>query len=352
MPSVVAIKFSNEEMPTYYRPGQLAGRLKVQDFCVVQRDDIEAVGFVAAIETWAQVQLDTRHEPIPEVIRHANDTEKEKFWEWKAFERKALVLCKEKVFDSNLPMKVSRVRYEPKNHKLFFHFTSEKRVDFRALVKDLGAMLHCRIELWQIGPREESRILDGFGVCGLRTCCSSWIKDFHPVNLKMAREQDLELPPTKLTGQCGRLLCCLAYELDAYRDLSKEALPRGTTVIHEAGKGVVVDRNLIKKTYLVADETGKLSTIAASTIKESKVPEQLRETGKKMSGGDRESGGGGRGRGGDRGDRGERGERGGDRERDRDRDGGGSGRRGGGNSRRPNAPTTSSESDEEVPQDE
>jgi len=282
MPVVIAFKFSQEELPKYYLPGTLdEEEVKEQDFYVAPREGSEDVGFVAALEHWSRHQV-RPDRPLPVLLRRATPDEIERWWEIKALERRALLTCKEKVTEHNLPMKVSTVRYETKNNKLAFLFTSDKRVDFRALVRDLAALLRCRIELWQIGVREEARVQDGYGVCGLRTCCSAWIKDFKPINLKMAKEQDIDLPPSKLTGQCGRLLCCLSYEVDAYRELAREALPKGTTLIHSKGRGVVVDRNLIRRTYLVADEHSVMSTISAKDIVEFSYPDQMKKMGKKM----------------------------------------------------------------------
>ncbi len=269
-------------MPKYFLPGSLAGEgLGVQDFCVAPREGNEDVGFVVALEHWAgrQVQPDR---PLPSLIRRATDREIARFWEIKTLERRALVTCKEKVVAHGLPMKVFSCRFEARNNKLAFQFTSDKRVDFRALVRDLAGELRCRIELWQVGVREETRIQDGYGICGLRTCCSSWIKDFRPINLKMAKEQDIDLPPSKLTGQCGRLLCCLSYEVEAYRELSQHSLPKGTTVVHSRGQGVIVDRNLIRRQYIVGDAQGALSTINASDIREFSLPEQMKHMGKKV----------------------------------------------------------------------
>jgi len=285
MPQIVALKFAPADFPICYLPGPVAD-LNVQDFCIALREGEEDVGFVSALETWASAQLPPERE-LPALIRRATENEIQRWWEEKAFERRATVICKEKVVQQNLPMKISSVHYTAKSNKITFNFTSDKRVDFRQLVRDLAAALRCRIELWQIGAREEARMQDGCGICGLRTCCTAWLQDFKPVSLRMAKDQDIDLPPGKLTGQCGRLLCCLAYELEAYRELSRDSLPRGATVTHSAGRGVVVDRNLVRRVYLVSDENGKISPVPFSAIQNYSLPEQMKSMG----------GGGGRGMG-------------------------------------------------------
>lgn len=282
MPVVIALKFAEHEMPLYYLPGPLSREeLKTNNFCVALREEEEEVGYIAGIEHRAKIQIE-RDPPFPAIVRRATESEVTQWWENKLLERRAMQTCKEKVIEHNLPMKVSTVRYLPKMNKLAFQFTSDKRVDFRLLVRDLASILRCRIELWQIGVREEARLIDGFGVCGLQTCCATWIKDFNPINLKMAKDQDIDLPPSKLTGQCGRLLCCLAYEVECYRELSRESLPRGATITHAGGRGVIVDRNLLQNSYLVSDEAGAISVVPASSIREYSLPPQMKQMGKKL----------------------------------------------------------------------
>ncbi len=291
MPQVVALKFAEGDFPTYYLPGPVAD-VKAQDFCVAPRNQSEQVGFVAAVEMWSARQTSPDH-PLPSLSRRATPEEIERWWQQKAFERRAMVICKEKVLQHGLPIKISVAQFDEKAGKITFYFTSDKRVDFRALVRDLATILRCRIELWQIGAREEAQLLDGHGICGLRTCCSSWLKNFNPVTLRMAKDQDIDLPPAKLTGQCGRLLCCLAYELEAYQQLAAEALPRGTGVRHARGKGVVVDRNLISRVYVLSDEDGKYISVPFDEIQEFHLPEQMKKMGARMRGQARENGNGG-----------------------------------------------------------
>lgn len=283
MAMFLAAKFSQEEMPVTYDPGGL-NDLKPQDFVVVPRSGSEDIAFVAALEYKSVHQLKLRRTPYPKVLRRATPQEVEAWWLRKAEERRAMVVAKEKARDLKLDIKISHVRIDFKEHKAIFHFTSDQRVDFRQLVKDLNALLKVRIELWQIGVRDEARMVDGYGVCGQQTCCSSWLKEFRPITIRMAKDQDINLPPSKLSGQCGRLLCCLSYEVDQYRAMAREALPKGATVKWGGKTGVIVDRNLVARTYLIAEEGGGTQTVKEEEIegREAMVPEQMRRQGKKF----------------------------------------------------------------------
>lgn len=283
MAMFLAAKFSQEEMPVTYDPGGL-NDLKPQDFVVVPRNGTEDIAFVAALEYKSVHQLKLRRSPYPKVLRRATEQEIEAWWSRKGEERRALVIAKEKARELKLDIKISHVRIDPKEHKAIFHFTSDQRVDFRQLVKDLNALLKLRIELWQIGVRDEARMVDGYGVCGQQTCCSSWLKEFRPITIRMAKDQDINLPPSKLSGQCGRLLCCLSYEVDQYRAMAREALPKGATVKWGGKTGVIVDRNLVARTYLVAEEGGATQLVKEEEIegREAMVPEQMRRQGKKF----------------------------------------------------------------------
>ena len=285
MARFVAAKFSPEEMPRTYDPGALQD-ISPEEFIIVPRNGAEDVAFVAALEFKSRQQLKLRRDPYPRVIRRATEKEIEAWWDRKALERRAFVHCKEKARDLNLDIKVSHVRVDMHDNRAVFHFTSDQRVDFRLLVRELSALLKMRIDLWQIGVRDEARMIDGYGVCGVQTCCSTWLKEFRPITIRMAKDQDINLPPTKLSGQCGRLLCCLSYEVDQYRELSKKALPKGATVpLPDDRRGIIVDRNLIADTYLVADESGVLKTMKAEELQPEKaqVPEQMKQFGKELA---------------------------------------------------------------------
>jgi cell fate regulator YaaT (PSP1 superfamily) len=279
MPQVISLKFAQEEMPRTYDPNGVEG-LALQDFVVAEVEDSQDVGFIAGIEWVSTEQLKLRRGPMKRILRRATDPEKEAFFNRKTMERRALVLCKEKADEMRLPIKVTTSRMDPRDGRIVFRFTSDQRVDFRALVRELSAMLKARIELWQIGVRDEAKIVDGFGICGLRTCCSSWLPEFRPITIKMAKDQDINLPPNKLSGQCGRLLCCLSYEVDQYREMAKQLLPKGSTIEVEGRDCVIIDRNIIRQTYTVQFAGGETSVVPAAEDMRARVPDQL----KKMSG--------------------------------------------------------------------
>ncbi|MDX1971673.1 MAG: regulatory iron-sulfur-containing complex subunit RicT [Candidatus Sumerlaeia bacterium] len=262
-------------IPKRYFVGSIED-LKVQDFVVANRDGTEDVGFVAALEWVSQEQLNLRKDITAPLNRKASEAEKDAFFVRKAHERKALTLCKRKAEALQLPMKVSMARIDARNGKYIFHFTSEQRVDFRLLVKELSEELKARIELWQIGVRDEARAIDGFGVCGLQTCCSSWLTEFRPINIRMAKTQDINLPPAKLSGQCGRLLCCLSYEVDQYKEMGRQMLPKGATIKVEGRDGVIIDRNLLLQTYTIQFAEGGSSVLKAEDIGEVRIPEQMK----------------------------------------------------------------------------
>ena len=159
--------------------------------------------------------------------------------------REAMQICQERIAAHNLEMKLVDAEYAFDNSKITFNFTAEGRVDFRNLVKDLASTLHTRIELHQIGVRDEAKKLGGIGICGQPFCCSRFLKDFQPVSIKMAKEQGLSLNPTKISGSCGRLMCCLKYEQDAYEELNKLSPKVGATVMTPEGRGVVTESNIL-----------------------------------------------------------------------------------------------------------
>ncbi len=183
--------------------------------------------------------------PLKKVIRKATDDDLKKLNENKEKEKEALKTCEKLVADHGLDMKLVDVEYTFDNSKIMFYFTADGRVDFRALVKDLASVFRTRIELRQIGVRDEAKMLGGLGVCGKPFCCSSFLGEFQPVSIKMAKEQGLSLSPVKISGTCGRLMCCLKYEQEAYTDLLKRTPKVGAIVKTPLGRGLVVDTNLL-----------------------------------------------------------------------------------------------------------
>lgn len=166
-------------------------------------------------------------------------------------EKRAFAICQEKILEHKLEMKLVEVKYSFDGSKILFFFTADGRVDFRHLVKDLAAVFRTRIELRQIGVRDEAKIMGGLGVCGRPFCCSQFLNDFQPVSIKMAKTQNLSLNPTKISGTCGRLMCCLKYEQDAYEDAVKRLPKNDSFVLTPDGTGNVSDVNVLKETVNV-----------------------------------------------------------------------------------------------------
>ena len=183
--------------------------------------------------------------PLKKMLRSATPEDIEKVNENREKEKKAFEVCEQKIIEHKLKMKLINVEYTFDNNKILFYFTADGRIDFRDLVKDLAYVFRTRIELRQIGVRDEAKMLGGLGICGREFCCKTFLGDFQPVSIKMAKEQGMSLNPVKISGTCGRLMCCLKYEQDAYTDLLKRTPKIGALVNTPDGKGSVVDVNLI-----------------------------------------------------------------------------------------------------------
>lgn len=183
--------------------------------------------------------------PLKAVIRIANKEDLKHIEENKIKEKKAFKICLEKIAKHKLDMKLVNVEYTFDNNKILFYFTADGRVDFRELVKDLASVFKTRIELRQIGVRDEAKMLGGLGICGRPFCCSSFLGEFQPVSIKMAKEQGLSLNPVKISGTCGRLMCCLKYEQNAYEDLLRITPKVGAYVSTSEGKGTVTEISLL-----------------------------------------------------------------------------------------------------------
>lgn len=190
-------------------------------------------------------QEDDITKPLKKVIRVATEEDVKTLAENKEKEKEAFKICEGKIEAHGLEMNLVDVEYTFDRSKLLFYFTADGRVDFRELVKDLASAFRTRIELRQIGVRDESRMVGGFGICGRPFCCNTFLNDFQPVSIKMAKEQGLSLNPTKISGTCGRLMCCLKYEQDTYEHLLRVTPKVGAIVDTPDGKGKVIENNLI-----------------------------------------------------------------------------------------------------------
>ncbi|WP_206458773.1 PSP1 domain-containing protein [Anaerovorax sp. IOR16] len=207
-------------------------------------------------------------QPLKKIIRLADEKDAEVHAENQKKKQRAMALCQEKVDKHKLVMKLIDVEYTFDNSKIIFYFTADGRVDFRELVKDLAGVFKMRIELRQIGVRDEAKMMGGIGSCGKALCCHSWLPEFEPVSIKMAKVQNLSLNPTKISGICGRLMCCLKFENDVYNELKRGMPDIGERIKTEDGMALVVDCNILEnkiKTRLILEEKSgdkpeKLST--------------------------------------------------------------------------------------------
>lgn len=207
--------------------------------------------------------------PLKPVLRIAADADAEQAAENERLEPEAFDICLERIADHNLDMKLIDVSYTFDRGKILFYFKADGRVDFRQLVKDLASVFRTRIELRQIGVREEAKMLGGLGICGRPFCCSTCLEEFQPVSIKMAKEQGLSLNPTKISGTCGRLMCCLNFEQATYEELMASVPQPGTRVRTEDGHGVVTDVSILKEIVtvrLLGDDTTKSYHISALTL--------------------------------------------------------------------------------------
>lgn len=207
-----------------------------------------------------EVPDDSVVKPLKTVIRAATPEDLARLEENHRKEQSAAEICREKILKHGLEMKLVNVEYTFDGSKILFYFTADGRVDFRELVKDLASVFRTRIELRQIGVRDEAKMLGGLGICGRPFCCSTFLGDFQPVSIKMAKEQGLSLNPGKISGACGRLMCCLKYEQEAYEDLIRRTPKVGFTVSTPDGEGTVVEVSLLTGALKVRLSSGDSTT--------------------------------------------------------------------------------------------
>ena len=241
MATIIGVKFKEVGKVYYFDP-------KDMTFSEGERVIVEtARGLecgIIAIENTELPQEEIKY-PLKQVIRKATNRDLQTLEENKRKEIDAYNICLDKIEKHQLQMKLVEVEYTFDGGKILFYFTADGRVDFRELVKDLASVFHTRIELRQIGVRDEAKMLGGLGMCGRPFCCNSFMGDFQPVSIKMAKEQGLSLNPVKISGTCGRLMCCLKHEQDAYEHLLRVTPKVGAIVETDEGKGTVVDNNLL-----------------------------------------------------------------------------------------------------------
>ncbi len=241
MTEIIGVRFKSVGKMYYFSPGNL----KMDAGAMVIVETSRGVECGEVVMSNRMVEDDKVTAPLKTVIRIANENDMKIIAQNKKKEQDAMKICQDKILAHKLDMKLVDVECTFDNNKLLFYFTAETRVDFRELVKDLASVFRTRIELRQIGVRDEAKMLGGLGICGRPFCCATYIGEFQPVSIKMAKEQGLSLNPTKISGTCGRLMCCLKYEQDTYEDLLRHMPKVGAYVKTPQFKGYVEEINLL-----------------------------------------------------------------------------------------------------------
>ena len=244
MIKVIGVRFRNAGKIYYFAPGKL--EIKTGDHVIVETARGVEYGYV--VLGTREVEDSKVVQPLKSVIRMANREDRNKEQANRKKEKDAFAICQEKIRKHQLEMKLIDVEYTFDNNKILFYFTADGRIDFRELVKDLASVFKTRIELRQVGVRDETKILGGVGICGRALCCHSYLSEFAPVSIKMAKEQNLSLNPTKISGVCGRLMCCLKNEEETYEYLNSKLPGIGDYVTTDDGlKGEVQSVNVLRQ---------------------------------------------------------------------------------------------------------
>jgi cell fate regulator YaaT (PSP1 superfamily) len=254
MVKVAGVKFRDAGKVYYFAPGDIEGLTEGREVIVETSRGME-FGTVAL----SPCDIDESEilDELKNIVRIATDEDIALNREHREKKEEALRLCREKIIKHGLEMKLIDVEFTFDNNKIIFYFTADGRVDFRELVKDLAGIFRMRIELRQIGVRDEAKIIGGCGICGCSLCCASWMQEFKPVSIKMAKNQNLSLNPNKISGICGRLVCCLRYENEAYTMLRQGMPEVGDLVDTADGRGRVEDVNLLQSRIRVKLFTGE-----------------------------------------------------------------------------------------------
>ena len=250
MTEIIGVRFKSAGKVYYFSPGSI----KAEEGSLVIVETARGVECGEVVMSNRMVEDEKITAPLKDIIRIANKQDMKILEQNRVKEENAFKICQEKILAHKLDMKLVDVECTFDNNKLLFYFTAETRVDFRELVKDLASVFRTRIELRQIGVRDESKILGGLGICGREFCCKGFLGEFQPVSIKMAKEQGLSLNPTKISGTCGRLMCCLKYEQDSYEYLLKNTPKVGAYVKTPDFKGYVEEVNLLTGKLKVKQE--------------------------------------------------------------------------------------------------
>ncbi|GGA70774.1 PSP1 domain-containing protein [Ornithinibacillus halotolerans] len=243
MIGVIGVRFKKAGKIYYFDPAER--HVEKDSYVIVET--VRGVEFGKVVIANKLVEEEDVVLPLKQVLRVATEQDKLTVMENKQYADKAFTACDEKIKEHELDMNLVDVEYTFDRNKIIFYFTADGRVDFRELVKDLAAMFKTRIELRQIGVRDEAKMLGGIGPCGRMLCCSTFLGDFEPVSIKMAKDQNLSLNPAKISGLCGRLMCCLKYENDEYEEAKRELPDLGEHVKTLHGEGRVVGLNILER---------------------------------------------------------------------------------------------------------
>ena len=262
MKNIVGVKFKKEGKIYSFHAADLP--LKQDDLVVVSTENGPAVGTV--VKEVQAVPAEQLAANLKNVIRMASDEDLTTCENNRRMEREAMQFCTQRIAERQLPMKLIDVECLFDQTKMVFYFTAENRVDFRDLVKDLVQKFRTRIELRQIGARQEARIIKGLGICGREVCCATLLQSLDRVSVKMAKEQNMSLNPEKISGLCGRLMCCLGYEYDGYVDMKKDMPKCGKLAQTPEGRGKVIRQSALRGEVVVFLESGKEATFKVSEI--------------------------------------------------------------------------------------
>jgi cell fate regulator YaaT (PSP1 superfamily) len=262
MPEIVGVRLKRTGKVQYFDSNGIL--LRPNDAVVVETPRGLEIGRVVIAPE--QIAAEELEQPLKPIVRKAEEADLKKMEEWRAKERDCIVKCREYVEKYHLPMKLLGCEYNLDGSRLTFYFSAQGRVDFRELVKELASVFKTKVELRQMGPRDEAKMLGGIGRCGRLLCCTTYLCEFDPVSIKMAKEQDLPLNPMKISGLCGRLLCCLAYESEQYQEMKAKMPEAGQKVMTPLGQGTVVWANPLKETVVVEFETEAMTEFPLSQL--------------------------------------------------------------------------------------
>lgn len=285
MVKIIGVRFRNAGKVYYFDPKNY--KVKSGDHVIVET--VRGVEYGTVVGGIRNVDEKTVVQPLKAVMRMATPDDDARAKRNREKEKEALKICQEKIQKHGLDMKLIDAEYTFDNNKVLFYFTADGRIDFRELVKDLAAVFKMRIELRQIGVRDETKILGGIGICGRVLCCASYLSEFAPVSIKMAKEQNLSLNPTKISGVCGRLMCCLKNEEDTYEYLNSRLPAIGETVTTPDGqKGEVQSVNVLRQKVKVLFDVDDEKEIQEYDVKELKFkPKRRKDKGNKDKGKDK-----------------------------------------------------------------